>query len=234
MFHLPIEIQEQIMAFTDFETCINIGYNKIAKKFYKPEVHTWGNVSRNGLLKEAKWLHANNIKACKTYIISEAAQAGHLELVKWIHLFGPKECTDNDCCETDWSLEPLPVGMIIRWHCNRMMFNFYAMDYSAANGHLEIVKFLHFNGYDCIHAMKWASKKGHVEIVRFLLQKTECCINKAMDYAIGHGQLEIVKLLHEYKKEYPKYVIKGAMDYATEKTYFEVVEWVNKNLILCN
>ena len=41
MFNLPIELQEEILLKTDFETCIKWNYKKGIQKFYDPKIHTW-------------------------------------------------------------------------------------------------------------------------------------------------------------------------------------------------
>jgi hypothetical protein len=44
------------------------------------------------------------------------------------------------------------------------------MDLTSANGHLEIVIFVHLIGKDCSKtAMTWASYNGHLEIVNILI-----------------------------------------------------------------
>ncbi len=44
------------------------------------------------------------------------------------------------------------------------------MNLAAANGHIEVVKWLHENRKEgCTeHAMKWAAQNGHFEVVKFL------------------------------------------------------------------
>ncbi|KAI9918512.1 hypothetical protein PsorP6_011383 [Peronosclerospora sorghi] len=52
----------------------------------------------------------------------------------------------------------------------------YAMNAAAANGHLDIVKFLHFH-------------------------RREGCTTAAMDLPAAHGHLHVVKFLHRYRRE---------------------------------
>jgi len=44
------------------------------------------------------------------------------------------------------------------------------MDYASRNGHLEVVKWLHFNRSErcTIYAMDWASENGHLGVVKWL------------------------------------------------------------------
>lgn len=78
------------------------------------------------------------------------------------------------------------------------------MNYAAANGHLDIVKWLHENG-------------------------TEGCTTDAMNQAAANGHLEVVKWLHENRKEGCTVV---AMDYASANGHFEVVKWLFENNVV--
>ncbi|KAH9097892.1 hypothetical protein LEN26_016922 [Aphanomyces euteiches] len=52
------------------------------------------------------------------------------------------------------------------------------MDHAARNGHLEIVQWLHAQGYECTHkAMRYAYENGHFSVVKWLHAfRTEGCL----------------------------------------------------------
>ena len=80
----------------------------------------------------------------------------------------------------------------------------HAMDCSANNGHLEVVKFLHENRTEgCTkYAMNRAAQRGNLEVVKFLhFNRTEGCTDDAMDGAAMNGHLEVVKFLQEIGKD---------------------------------
>ena len=97
-----------------------------------------------------------------TYAMDYAAQNGHLEIVKWLHINGKERCTKN------------------------------AMDYTAQNGHLETVKWLHQNRKEgcTTYAMDYAAQNGHLEMIKWLHQnRKEGCTRNAMDAAARNGSL---------------------------------------------
>ena len=80
--------------------------------------------------------------------------------------------------------------------------NWYTWDASgnvaASNGYLSLIKdreaSLNFIPYD----MDCVAERGHLEIVKWLhFNRTEGCTTKAMDCAAEKGHLEVVKCLKE-------------------------------------
>ena len=82
--------------------------------------------AENGHLNIVKWLHENRTEGCSTKAIDDAAGNGFLDVVKWLHENRTEGCTTS------------------------------AIDLAAISGHFDIVKFLHEN-------------------------RTEGCTNKAFD-----------------------------------------------------
>jgi hypothetical protein len=85
---------------------------------------------------------------CFSEIVMDcAAQAGHLEVLIWLHINRAEGCTTN------------------------------AMESAALCGHLEIVKWLHTNRTEgcTTHAMGKAADHGHLDVVKWLqVNRTEC------------------------------------------------------------
>ena len=74
------------------------------------------------------------------------------------------------------------------------------MNNAAKNGHLETVKWLHFNRSEgcTIGAMDWAAAGGHLEFIKWLyVYRSEGCSKRAMEWA---SEMGILKLLNGFIK----------------------------------
>jgi hypothetical protein len=103
-----------------------------------------------------------------------------------------------------------------------------AMDGAAANGHLEIVQFLHSQRTEgcTVAAMDGAARNGHMDVVLFLhTQRAEGCTVAAMDGAARNGHLEMVKFLHANRSEGCS---TAAMDGAATGGFLEVVRFLHE------
>lgn len=183
-YSLPGEIQEHILLFTNFESCINNENYRIAKKLFLPEIHTWFWAASNGNLEVIKWLHINEIKGYRDTVISFAARNGHLDIVKWLLDNVSKNCT--------YGITTL------------------AIYYASCNGHFEVVKWLHSIGKICsTNAIDGAASSGHLNIVKFLhLNSSIGCTTFAIDLAAENGHLEVVEWLHINRTEgYTKHAV---------------------------
>ena len=111
------------------------------------------------------------------------------------------------------------------------------MDFAAANGHLEVVKWLHQYQELSINespysicskcAMNKAAEKGHLEIIKWLHEnRTEGCTIDAMNGAALNGHLEIIKWLHQNRKEGCNQWAMAAA--AVEKGHLEVIKWLER------
>ena len=108
-------------------------------------------------------------------------------------------------------------------------FTFDAMNYAAKNGHLEVVKWLHFNRKEGFNfcTMNLAAANGHLEVVKWLhLNRKEGCTFDAMNWAAENGHLEVIEWLHLNRKEGCTVY---AMDLAANNGHLEVVKWLHFN-----
>lgn len=78
-----------------------------------------------------------------------------------------------------------------------------AMDDAAGRGHLEVIKFLHFNRTEgciakvLINAVRFRYHATQLEVVKFLCEnRSEGDVVAAMGEAAYHGHLKTVKYLH--------------------------------------
>ncbi|KAG3047999.1 hypothetical protein PC121_g19735 [Phytophthora cactorum] len=104
-----------------------------------------------------------------------------------------------------------------------------AMDGAAANGHLQIVQYLHEQRTEgcTVAALDGAARNGHFDMVKFLhINRREGCSTAAMDGAAAGGFLEIVQFLHEHRSEG---CTSKAMNGAARSGYLEVVRFLHDN-----
>ncbi|EGG18382.1 hypothetical protein DFA_03876 [Cavenderia fasciculata] len=112
---------------------------------------------------------------------------------------------------------------------NHCQFTTNHMDYASRNGHLEIVKFLHFNRSEgCTQsAIDNASEGGFLDIVMFLHHnRTEGCSKSAFNNASRNGHFEIVKFLHFNRTEGCSFY---AMDGASTFGSLDIVKFLHFN-----
>ena len=104
-----------------------------------------------------------------------------------------------------------------------------AIDRSALNFHLEVVKWLHENRSEgCTsEAMDSAALNGHIEVIKWLHEnRSEGCTESTMDEAAEYGHLEIVKFLHYNRSEG---CTVNAMDYAAFCGHINIVQFLHLN-----
>ncbi|KAE9045228.1 hypothetical protein PR003_g6219 [Phytophthora rubi] len=103
-----------------------------------------------------------------------------------------------------------------------------AMDGAAANGHLEVVRYLHTQRTEgcTAAAMDGAARNGHLDVVQFLhSERSEGCTVAAMDGAARNGHVETVKFLHTQRTEG---CTTAAMDGAAGGGFLDVVRFLHE------
>ncbi|KAI9983102.1 hypothetical protein PInf_007029 [Phytophthora infestans] len=102
-----------------------------------------------------------------------------------------------------------------------------ALDGAAANGHSEIVQYLHEQRTEgcTVAAMDGAARNGFMGVVQLLhTQRTEGCTVAALDGAARNGHLDMVKFLHNNRSEGCS---TGAMDGAAAGGFLEIVRFLH-------
>ncbi|KAG9405140.1 hypothetical protein AC1031_004249 [Aphanomyces cochlioides] len=113
--------------------------------------------AKAGHLNIVKFLHLHRKEGCTTKAMDGAAKYGHLEVLKWLHANRTEGCTT------------------------------LAMDNAGLNGHLEVVQWLHHNGHGCTEqAMQSAIRFGHLPVVQWLhIHRTEGCDSTSLDSSVS-------------------------------------------------
>ncbi|RLN51062.1 hypothetical protein BBJ29_007564 [Phytophthora kernoviae] len=179
-------VERCISEYVDYSTCWTAskaaagGHIKLLRKLYAAaendkdksgfstrEVETsLEAAAQNGHLEVVKFLHINFPDRGKTWALEFAATNGHLAVLTWLHEHGG----DKD------------------------RFTMSAFDDAAENGHLEVVKWLHSNRREgcTTQAMDWAAQAGHLEVVQWLHEnRNEGCSTMAIDSAASNGHLHL-------------------------------------------
>lgn len=149
--------------------------------------------AENNHLHIVKWLHENRSTGCSDTAMILAAANGVLDMVQWLHTnrqeFGAAESKNVVSSDCPTTVRAVPVS---------------AVDFAAAKGYLDIVKFL--LGHQDVHCttttMNVATSSGHLDIVKWLHENRAggCTVN-AMGFAASNGFLNVVRWLHENRNE---------------------------------
>ena len=104
-------------------------------------------------------------------------------------------------------------------------YNNKVICFAAAFGYLEIIKYLHENGFKTkCNAMDCAAKYGHLDVLKYLhFNNIGICTTRAMDWAAENGYLDVVEFLHYNRSEG---CTTDAIDLAAKFKYLRVVEWL--------
>jgi ankyrin repeat protein len=161
---------------------------------------TFRHTALYGHLDIVKYLIKNgaNIHANGDYALRLAAINGHLNVVKYL-IEGPEDAK-GDKRPWDEGCKPL-----VPWHpANIHANNDEALRYAAANGHLDVVKYLVEKGA-YIHAiydatLRVSAENGHLDIVKYLIENganIHAGNDYALRFAVYNGHLDVVKCLIE-------------------------------------
>lgn len=153
-----------------------------------------------------KWLHEHSYEFCTPGVFLGAVEAGDVDEVAWFVNRYPGVWTEA------LEFEPLTASAasrgrlaMIKWlHEKQVPFTTDAMDEAAANGHCDVVEWLHRHRNEgcTTKAMDGAASGGHLDILKLLhYERTEGCTTNAMDMAASHGHLHVVKFLHFNRAE---------------------------------
>ncbi|KUF98109.1 hypothetical protein AM588_10007390 [Phytophthora nicotianae] len=157
------------------------------------------NAAAAGHLDVVKWLHVNRTDGCTADAMDLAALNGHLEVVQWL------DANRNEGCTTG------------------------AMDNAATSGELAVVKWLHEHRTEgcTLAAMNGAASNGFLIVVKWLHDnRSEGCSSAAMNGAAARGALDAVKWLHHHRSESCTPL---AMDEAARKGHLHVLRWLFEN-----
>lgn len=118
-----------------------------------------------------KWIHENREERCSEVAMVMAAHSGYLDMFKWLHDIRKEfreyepymesigyESDDSEDAMNEWLISK-QIGCSVN-----------AMNYAAAEGHLDVVQWLHeHRGEGCtFSAMDGAAADGHLQVVRWL------------------------------------------------------------------
>ena len=144
--------------------------------------------------------HDREVEMWEPYFCWRVAQTNKLELLKWAR--EEKKC--------EWSVGPINAAaeqgnleMVKYCVANECPINEWACENAAANGHLEVLKYLREEAkapWDWETAF-FAAKNGHLHILEYLVErKYDQYSTRVCWEAAGNGHLDCLKYLHETAK----------------------------------
>ncbi|RHY16336.1 hypothetical protein DYB36_006238 [Aphanomyces astaci] len=114
---------------------------------------------------------------------------------------------------------------------DNLNFSTGAMDLAAANGHLDVVQWLHVHRSEgcTTKAFDGACANGRIAVVTWLhLNRMEGGTSEAMDGAASNGHLDVVKFLHKHRHDKER-CTPAALDHAAGHGHLAVVVWLHFN-----
>ncbi|GMF25643.1 unnamed protein product [Phytophthora fragariaefolia] len=139
-----------------------------------------------GHLDVVKWLHLYRTEGCTTTAMDLAAANGHLEIVKWLHSHRIEGCTTA-------AMDNSATRHFHAAPCNGSS----DIDRDPVLFHEEITGLLS-NRCSCIYRTPTYFHEKQLEILKWLLQnRDEGCTTAAMDGAAANGNLITLQWLHE-------------------------------------
>ncbi|EGG22216.1 hypothetical protein DFA_04334 [Cavenderia fasciculata] len=191
--------------------------------------------AQHGHIDIVKFIHQNLCEGIATNAIRYAVRYGHFEIFKYLYKTDHQTTKDihiddgaivkgdmemvtylvetvNAKCTSETVRTALQFGKLDifyylydRFSADSSIWTSNIMVEAATQGHIEIVKFLHFNKPDLdvtTWAMDLAAQNGHIEIVKFLSEhRSEGCTTEAIDRASMKGHIDMVKFLHYNRTE---------------------------------
>lgn len=178
--HVPREILEHIILFTDFYTAIETRCDYTALKLYEKQKHTWLAAFKHESLRVLRWMDKQNCDfrfGCLDVNDSLLANldTSRVDVFQWAeHRYGP---------ETNCEKVAIMMGQ---------------------RGHLEIVKHLHQQGYPFTKgALIEAARSGHIGVVEFIYENVPDVYSfMAIDRAAESGHLDVVRYLVSVEQDH--------------------------------
>lgn len=176
--------------------------------------------AEKGHLKLVKWLHQQD-PDCAMDALNYAAHGGHLNVVRWVHgqIRKKKNATSHQTSRSG--------GARVWRHYHNCLDS---IDEAVESGSLELVKWLHKNRRsECSRdAMSRAACMGNLEMVQFLHEnRDEGCYENTLNKCAEFGHFEVMKFFHE--NEYWLDIDQDTMDLVAASHDFEIVKWLHEN-----
>ncbi|MDD4081743.1 MAG: ankyrin repeat domain-containing protein, partial [Sphaerochaetaceae bacterium] len=168
-----------------------------------------------------------NPKACNRCALLNAAEFGHLDIVKLLLPYSDPKACDSYALRYAATNGYLNIVKLLIPVSDPKAYSSCALRNAALNGHLEIVKLLlpvsDPKAYDS-YALRWAARNGHLEIVKLLLPISDPKVynSEALRYAAENGHLEIVKLLIPVS-EIDDYIIEYCKKYCRKQEILDLI-----------
>lgn len=159
-----------------------------------------------------------------TDAVKAAASNGHLAILQFIHDQEASLPRGLVLEGSEYDVKRRLVEKPIHWWTTVRE----GFDEAAANGHLEVVKWIRANHFDgcTTKAMDDAARNGHLDVVKFLHANTTAgCTTLAMDSAASKNRFEVIKWLHANRTDG---CTMRAVEHAIAFDNFNIAQWLLK------
>lgn len=237
--HGARDVLDWIDRFTLSDDCSDDedgGREEREPKPYRLSAEALADAARVGHLDVIQWLHDHGYlqdeAKVTAVLVGGAVDGGQQHVLDWAHQVYDhvldsrrraklRFCADDAARNGHMELLPF-LGN------NKAFYRFTtgAMDAAAANGHLQVVQWLHGETDSACTkaAMDQAATNGHLCIVHFLhAQRKEGCTKAAVDGAARNGHLEVVRFLLENRGEF------CSAEVASDTYHVQVLECLRAN-----
>lgn len=171
---------------------------------YFNEFHT-STAASYGQLEVLKWLRSRD-PPCpwNTWTLWHASEEGHLDILKYAH---ENKCPRNLIAPCDGMQLVFSQAVLgYRENTDNSQSSLITPAAASFNGHLEIVQYLHQNGYPWFaNTPAMAAKHGHLEIIKWVRSVDPPCPwdERTPLFATINGHLETLKWVRSRKPPCP-------------------------------
>ena len=187
---LPREIYDNILLFTDTDTCIRMDNLYCVKKIYKP--NNWTTFIRTNNLKGMKYLHSNKVGSPTIFHSELAIRRNKMELLNFFIEIGN---TDENLLEYAVECGNLTaVKMLVE---NNIKIDEFSVTIAIEKNYFKMFIFLVSKGAPLIDSMTIACTLNRIKFVKFLISFGIEVEDFDFEEAVRGGHLELVKFLVE-------------------------------------
>jgi hypothetical protein len=219
--YLPIEVIEKIIKYTDLNTALKYGNDRITKTLCN--VNSYMEMLKTNNVNGMKWLISNKIPGNKKNILKHAAASSMPQMVKIILRNFPKKYEEEVLILAVMSGNMDTIRYLHKKHPEK--HTHLVLNMTLHRGNLEILKFLRENRDDdvSLNIFDIAVYGGHLDMIKYIHQteNDRPSINSVLS-AIKKGRLEILKFLCLHYEDFEDISV---IVLATKSKQYEIVKW---------
>jgi hypothetical protein len=157
MIPLPFDCSQIVYSYLPFEEVLRYTQDeRILKTVYNPLIHTWGWATHNGYLEALIWLRRRHKRGCKPRMVVKCAlESGRRDILQWIYQYKQPTWPEQIKFLIDFAIGVEDLDFVQFLHTIGAECTANAMNFAAQYGHLEVIKWLHFNRTEGVLQTRW-------------------------------------------------------------------------------